>query len=279
MKFDTLVDIKVIVATHKEYDMPQDEMYLPVHAGAAIAGKELPYQRDDEGTNISAKNKSWCELTALYWAWKNIDADYIGICHYRRYFKGRAGNAEDLQGGPAKALSGSQTKASAAGPARKSELAELLAKAPVILPKKRNYFIETNYTQYIHAHHREDLDLTRQIIADQFPEYIPAWDSVMQRTTGHRFNMMIMRRDLLEGYCSWLWTILESLEQQLDISAYSDYDKRVFGFVAERLLDVWIETNKVEYTELPVYETESVDWIKKGTQFLKRKFLGNHRRK
>ena len=243
------MDIKIIVAAHKEYDMPSDEMYLPVHAGAAISGKELPYQRDDEGINISAKNKSWCELTALYWAWKNINADYIGLCHYRRYFKGKTGRW-----------------------ACKEELAEELSQKPVILPKKRNYYIETNYTQYIHAHHQEDLDLTRQIIAEQCPEYIPSWDSVMQKTIGHRFNMMIMHHDLLESYCNWLFEILEKLEQQLDISAYSDYDKRVFGFVAERLLDVWMETNKVEYKELSVYETESVNWIDKGWKFIKRKY-------
>ena len=56
----------------------------------------------------------------------------------------------------------------------------------------------------------------------------------------------------------------------------SDYDKRVFGFVAERLLDVWLETNHIQYLELPVLHLESQHWLKKGTAFLKRKFRGRN---
>ena len=78
-------NVKIIVATHKPYKMPDDEMYLPVHVGAA--GKDsIGYQRDDEGENISSKNPYFCELTGLYWAWKNLNADYIGLAHYRRHF-------------------------------------------------------------------------------------------------------------------------------------------------------------------------------------------------
>ena len=84
--------VKIVVATHKKYKMPKDEMYLPLHVGAA--GKvdacgnplDLGYQKDNTGDNISGKNASFCELTGLYWAWKNLDADYIGLAHYRRHF-------------------------------------------------------------------------------------------------------------------------------------------------------------------------------------------------
>ena len=63
-------NIKIIVATHKKYKMPNDAMYLPVQVGAE--GKEtLGYVRDNEGENISHKNPNYCELTGLYWAWKN----------------------------------------------------------------------------------------------------------------------------------------------------------------------------------------------------------------
>lgn len=149
-----------------------------------------------------------------------------------------------------------------------------MKKAPVLLPKRRNYFIETNYSQYIHAHHREDLELTRQILTEQFPRYVHAFDAVMGRTSGHRFNMFVMRRDYFEEYCTWLFPVLFELEKRLDISWYSAYDSRVFGFVAERLMDVWIDTEKVPYTELPVVFTDKQNWLKKGNIFLMRKLRG-----
>lgn len=249
------MDLKILVATHKRYQMPTDPVYFPVQAGRAIH-PPLEYTGDHTGENISEKNATFCELTALYWAWKNLNAKYLGLCHYRRYFKGHRHSEKWEQILTA------------------SEAEQLLRKAPIILPKKRNYYIETNYSQYVHAHHAEDLDTTRVILEEKYPEYVPAFDASMKRTTGHRFNMMIMRREMLNDYCTWLFDILFELEKRLDISTYSTNDKRVFGFVSERLLDVWLDTNHLEYLELPVVNMESQHWLKKGTAFLKRKFIG-----
>lgn len=250
------MDIKIVVATHKLSALPDDPLYLPVHAGAQVHDYTLPYTPDNTGDHISEKNATFCELTALYWAWKNLEADYIGLCHYRRYFCAR-GTKRILSGG---------------------EAAELASEAEIILPKKRNYFIETNYSQYIHAHHAADLDTTRQILAELStqagtPDYAAAYDRVMGRTDGHRFNMLIMRRETLDAYCGWLFGVLFELEKRLDTSSYSPYDARVYGFVAERLLDVWLTANDRQYTELPFLFTEKQNWLKKGTAFLKRKFF------
>ena len=249
-------DIRIIVAVHKEYQIADDPMYFPLHVGRAFH-KALPYPGDDTGENISAKNPNYCELTGLYWAWKNLDSEYIGLCHYRRYFaKSRILAHDPWQ----RVLEYSQAE-------------KLLQKAPIILPRKRNYFIETNYSQYVHAHHEQDLTETRRIIAEKHPQYLAAYDRRMKKTTGHRFNMFIMRRDVLDEYCSWLFDILFELERRLDVSQYTEYDRRVFGFVAERLLDPWLETRNMTYTELPVVHIEGERWIKKGIAFLKRKFL------
>ena len=240
--------MKIVVATHKPYSMPSDGVYLPLQVGAA--GKPgLGFQRDDEGENISAKNANWCELTGLYWAWKNLAAeDAVGLVHYRRHFRGRTGIAVA------------------------DEIAAALAKAGVVLPRKRNYFIETNYSQYAHAHHAIDLDLTRTILLERHPECVPAFDRVMGRTSGHRFNMLVMRRATLDTYCTWLFDILFELERRLDVSSYSPNDARVFGFVSERLLDVWIERNAVSFAEFPVRHLESQHWPRKIVAFLRRKF-------
>ena len=79
-------DIKVIVATHKEYQMPSDKLYLPLHVGADSNKNKTSFKKDNTKDNISIKNPYFCELTGLYWAWKNLKADYVGLAHYRRHF-------------------------------------------------------------------------------------------------------------------------------------------------------------------------------------------------
>ena len=79
-------NIKILVATHKKYKMPSDtNMYLPIHVGCE-GKKNLGFQGDNSGENISDLNPYYCELTGLFWAWKNLDCDYLGLVHYRRYF-------------------------------------------------------------------------------------------------------------------------------------------------------------------------------------------------
>ena len=244
-------DLKVVVAAHKPYAMPDDSVYLPLQVGAA-GRPSMGYARDDEGESISGRNANWCELTGLYWAWRNMKADAAGLVHYRRHFRGAHGIATG------------------------DELREALAGHDVVLPKKRNYFIETTYSQYAHAHHAADLDETRRILAERHPEFLPSFDAAMRSTRGHRFNMMVMRRPVLDAYCTWLFDVLFELERRLDISGYSPNDARVFGFVAERLLDVWLgETSgrmNLRVAELPVIHLESQHWPKKALAFLKRKF-------
>ena len=93
----------------------------------------------------------------------------------------------------------------------------------------------------------------------------------MQETSGHRFNMFIMKRDKFDAYCEWLFDILFELEKRLDISNYNTNDARVFGFVSERLLDVWINTNNISYTNQPYFFMEKQNWFIKGINFVKRK--------
>jgi len=250
------MDIIMMTAAHKPYRMPNDPMYLPVQVGAA--GKETieGYTRDDTGENISVKNPSYCELTGLYWLWKNRSADAAGLVHYRRYFTG-----SDKGDKWARIIG-------------RTEMEWMLQKAPVLLPKKRRYWIESTYDQYVHAHHAQDLDVTRQILEERYPEYTAAFDKVMKKTSGHRFNMFVMMWDQLDAYCTWLFDVLAELENRLDTSDYDAYNARVYGFVAERLLDVWIITNDIKYEELPYEFMEKQNWIKKGGAFLMRKFRG-----
>ncbi len=247
-----MAKIIVAVATHKKYRMPEDPIYMPIHVGAE--GKaDLGYVKDNTGDNISVKNPNYCELTGLYWMWKNVQADYVGLVHYRRYFicKRHKDKWKSIAG--------------------RAEIENALKNTDVVLPKKRNYYIETTYSQYAHAHHAIDLDTVRVIIQEICPKYSSAFDETMERTKGHKFNMFIMKKTLADAYCEWLFEILFELEKRLDISEYSANDKRVFGFVAERLMDVWIETNQIKYEEMPVMFMEKQNWLSKGGNFVKRK--------
>ena len=82
--------IKILVACHKPGEVYQNEVYVPIQAGRALYKgiKELEWMEgDDTGDNISNKNTKYSEMTVQYWAWKNLkDVEYIGFCHYRRYF-------------------------------------------------------------------------------------------------------------------------------------------------------------------------------------------------
>lgn len=115
--------VKIMVAAHRKFPMPKDtELYLPVLVGAKNNYKpEIKYQRDDEGNNISEKNSNYNELTALYWAWKNLDADVVGLVHYRRLFSMSSKRNLDYV-------------------LTKKQVEKLLKKASIILPKKRNYY-------------------------------------------------------------------------------------------------------------------------------------------
>lgn len=60
------MDIKIIVAAHKPYWMPEDPMYVPVQVGAE--GKQtIGFTPDNTGDNISNKNNMYRELTGMYW--------------------------------------------------------------------------------------------------------------------------------------------------------------------------------------------------------------------
>lgn len=246
--------VKIIVATHKQYAMPKDKIYLPLQVGAK--GKEnldIGYARDDKGKNISDKNPYFCELTGLYWAINNLDFNYIGLVHYRRHFGHGKGFEEVLSS---------------------KEVNNLLERVDIILPQKRNYYIENLYDHYKHTMFVEPLDITGEIIKEKYPEYYPEFKKLHTRTSAHMFNMIIAKKDILKDYSDWLFDILFELEKRIDTKKYDDFHARFYGRISELLLDVYIDTKKLNYAEFPIIDIEGVNWAKKGTSFLLAKFTG-----
>lgn len=239
--------------------MPSDKMYLPIQVGKE--GKsELGYIGDNTGENISSKNPYYCELTGIYWAWKNLEADYIGLAHYRRHFTvHKQGNSEE---------------AKRASVLTQEELEKILLQYDVVVPNKRKYYIESNYSHYIHAHHKEGLDKVCEIIEARYPEYQTSCKRVMNRNWAHMFNMFVMKKFLFQQYCTWMFDILEEVERTVDISNYSASEARIYGYLSELMLDIWLEKNQIKYKELSVMFMEKQNWLIKGANFVKRKFSG-----
>jgi hypothetical protein len=285
--------MKIIIAMHKTYPVPTDDVYLPLQVGALGKAPLFPgIVRDDTGENISEKNPSYCELTGLYWAWKNLDEDAIGLVHYRRHFTRQSKMFQKQYPWQESVLSG-------------KEAAELLQQADIVVPARRRYFIENLYSHYSHTHDGRHLDMAREIIRERCPEYLPSLTQVYGRTWGYMFNMCIMKRAYLDAYCSWLFPVLEELEvrwqqaqdqksksgQESVQETGSDFDARFYGRVSEILFNVWMAyvTGKKgpeggenrednipapRITEVATMHTEPINWWVKGTSFLKAKFFG-----
>lgn len=235
------MNIKILVATHKKYWMPNDDVYLPIHVGRE--GKaDLGYIGDNTGDNISAKNANYCELTGLYWAWKNLDCDYIGLCHYRRYFSSDSlihevevyKNFNDINNYILK----------------KENYEELLKDIDVILPKKFYFNKMTIYEHYKLAHNINDLDECYKIVCEFYPDYRYAFKKVMGYNSFYGNNMFVMKKECFNNYMQWLFKILFELEKRVDISEYDNYQARIYGFLSERLFNVWLEKNKLNIKEV-----------------------------
>ena len=200
--------------------------------------------------NISGKNKSFCELTVVYWAWKNIkklypNLEYIGVNHSRRYF---SFNKSTL-------FSGAVYEPESAVREYKLNLGKLesiLSSCDAVLTKRyvRTYSVNTifgaNLVNYA------DLSVLRRIVHDKCPDYdLAMFNATVGKNKFSPCNMCIMRWRDFDAYCEWLFDILFEAERQIDISTYNVMQRRVFGYMAEILLNVWVAHRGLKVTHLP----------------------------
>jgi len=245
--------------------MPEDDIYLPVHVGAE-GNKSIGYQGDNTGDNISTMNPYFCELTGMYWMWRNLKADYLGLAHYRRHFCFRKKRGIDKEDGKWKSVLNSK------------EAQMLCRQFDVVVPAKRHYMIETLDSHYAHTHYKEHLEKTREIIKERYPQYLDSYDRVLKRTSGYMFNMFLMRSDLVDEYCQFLFDVLFELDKKVDRSDYSSFQARYPGRIGEVLFNVWLDKESGEkglkIKEIKCIHMEKINWLEKGMAFLKAKFLG-----
>ncbi|CUH82615.1 DUF4422 domain-containing protein [Tropicibacter naphthalenivorans] len=242
----------IYTAYHQPAPRISSDQIHPIHVGRAGAAAPLPGMiGDDTGTHISERNGAYCELTALYWAWQNpSEASHVGLMHYRRLldFTGRCPT------GPVEAR------------LELFDIPQWLDEAEdwlttqsdawdIVLPRLHTMgrTVEANYKA---GHAPDDFDLLREIITRDHPAYADSFEEVARSRTVRLGNMALMRRALFDRYCAWLFDILFKVEAvPADRRFYTAYQARYLGFLAERLLTVWVHHEQKVNPSLTLRET------------------------
>ena len=223
----------IYIATHKKFNVPNLNGYCALQVGAE--GKEkYGYLRDNIGNHISGKNANYCELTGLYWIWKNTDDSYKGLVHYRRYF-GRNNLSNKIS-----------------DICSYEYLLNCLKSVDIVLPYVEYFKQNAKEEILLHCCTEEIFDKLRQIIETKYPDYIETYDRYFNENKASLFNMLFCKREIFDAYCEWLFSILFVLEKQVDLAKLNTYQQRLYGFLSERLLNVWVIKNKLVVKHLPV---------------------------
>lgn len=238
--------INMYVVMHKKTDIPRIDCYRSLYVGAY--GKEdregIDFC-DDGGINISEKNKNYCELTGLYWMWKNTSDDIEGLCHYRRFFT--------------RSLLSSDSKYFLA----EADIQKIMEKYDVVMPVKR-YYKEKVIDAVNIAPSMEDVIEMRKAIQTICPDYLEAYESYLNGNVCYLFNMFIMKKEILDRYSEWLFDLLKYIERDYPVDNTDPYRSRLFGFLSERLIFVWLTRNipSKRIKEVRVVKTdESPVWM------------------
>ena len=230
-------NIKILVCCHKPGEWKSDDVYMPIHCGKAISEYDLGIQGDDTGDNISAKNSSYCELTAMYWAWKNLkDVDYIGLCHYRRYFDFNKKNVavSDL-------------------------ILRYMKKNDVILPEPIFHSC-SNMSYLFYSVSAEDIYITIDCLKRLYPSYEKTLiDYLFNTNKMIAFNIFLLKWDVFVKYQEWIFPLLNEIELKMKPSAYSR-QRRAIAYLAEVLLPIFMLHNN--------YKVKFVRMERNGSSFI-----------
>lgn len=243
-------DIKIFVSHRIDLDSEtiDNPLYIPVRCGAVYDEREnVSMLGDDTGENISEKRMSYCELTVHYWAWKNVKADYYGICHYRRYIGFANGKLPvsnlEYNNGCVNEEFIDKRSIDRHGLNEKTMRAEIekydvIAIDPIQLNGNNNYNVMSCSPDY---HNMEDVDLVIDIIEKKYPHMIKAVEKYMRHTDySYLYNCWILKKEIFEAYSEWLFGILEEVEKRIDSTHYSQQKFRTPGTLTERLWGIYL---------------------------------------
>ena len=242
--------VKLYVSCHKPFDIPAHPLLFPIQVGAAQAKERFDGMLSDaEGDNISAVNSQYCELTAQYWAWKNDAADWQGFFHYRRFLYPdmqavRPYRIENIPTLPLLQKLGYEN------------FEELIRQYDLICPIREQMYVPVRQ-HYAEApfHYQADLGRMEGILYQMYPAYRPAAQAFLDGTVHYFGNLYIFSREQFERYCAWLFPLLAEFDRQTDLTGYSTQERRVDGYLAERLFGIYLthvrQNETLRVLELP----------------------------
>lgn len=217
--------VKILVAQHKPAKVYSNDIYTPIHVGKAISTSDLGILGDATGENISHLNPYYCELTAQYWAWKNLhDVDYIGLCHYRRYFKTEI---------------------------TEENIDAIMSDCDIILT--RRITLRTNILHwYSSCLIPEDIALFHLYMSKLYNNVLDVYHNYyLKRNWINPANMFICAKDLFNDFCAWQFGILNDLFTIIPKSPYSR-ERRLMGYLGESLLPFYAFLKGLKIKEIPI---------------------------
>ena len=239
-------NISILVSCHKPADGVKNDILKTIEVGAALHKTRLETDyHDDTGENISEKNREYCELTAQYWAWKNLDADYYGFFHYRRYFSFKKINTPYDSWGNLISDYFDETTEKMYGLDTET-IRSVVERYDIVLPEEKDITKMPNMgksmkDQYLASGylHKEDLEIMMDVIREKSPEMVSYAEAYERGTRTVFNNMFIARKEIFMAYCEWLFGILDECLKRMDMSDYSVEALRTPGHLAERLLNIY----------------------------------------
>ena len=248
-------DIKIFVSHRIDQNSEtiDNPLYIPVRCGAVYDEREnVEMLGDDTGDNISEKRMSFCELTVQYWAWKNIEADYYGLCHYRRYlsFASKEHGVDENGQVEEKSLND--------GIIAKHNLnnAELISnytnECDIVIGETfdiRKKQTPKGFAKNVKEHwqfwenvliEEGTLDLLRDCIEKVHPEFLGSFDKYMDGWEYLGYNCFVMKKKFFNEMCTFQFDTLSLLEKKLNTSKYSERMQRTCGFMGELLYATYV---------------------------------------
>ena len=271
------MNTQIYVCYHKHSPIPQSDILFPIHVGRSLSQVDLGFSGDDTKDNISSKNKHFCELTATYWIWKNSRADIKGLFHYRRFF--------NLKSNDTKFNKITDSFSDDFG-LDENNINYLMSENDVILPllvvnpPKKNP--PTIYEHYTREHIKSDMDCLLSVINEKYPHMsIVTNRTIRDETDFYGCNMLIAKKEIFDEYAKWLFDIMFEVEKriQADVLTRDTYQQRAYGFLAERMMRIFIEykkeTSNIKIKEVPLLylEEDNKKWRKYQLKKIKHKIL------